>query len=178
MTGVPEIRGTTDGQVSFVRHWLLHLSALGLGAVLVRSSMFHIANSYAFLSAIYSYKLVTPLIAVISAAVLPYLQLTLGIILLFFPRRRCSAFAWSASLFLVYSAAQVFAYARGLNIACGCFSPSADDPIGIGSIGTAIGCACVAVAGTVLTLRSRDTAQPEAADQGNRGRGEYRCEDG
>jgi hypothetical protein len=135
------------------QHWLVRCLALGLGFILVRSAMFHVENSYAFLLSLDSYKLVPPAVALAAAALVPYFQLTVGVMLLFFPRSWPTAFGWCAGLGLLFTSAQVIDYARGLNIACGCFSPSDDNPIGIRSIGLAAGATVAAVAGTFLTAR-------------------------
>jgi hypothetical protein len=137
------------------QHWPIRCLALGLGFILVRSAMFHVENNYAFLLSLDSYKLVPLTAAVPAAALVPYFQLTVGVMLLFFPKSWLSAFGWCAGLFLVFTGAQVIDYARGLNIACGCFSPSDDNPIGIRSIGLAAVATVAAIAGTVLTARQR-----------------------
>lgn len=152
-----EENSLTEERHRGLRHWLVSGLALSLAAMLVRSSMFHVGNSYAFLSTIYSYDVLSPGLGVAAAAVVPYLELTIATALLFFPSARRAAFGWCAGLFLVFTAAQLLAYGRGLNIACGCFSPSADNPIGTMSIAVAFGCIVAATTGMALSSSTSRT---------------------
>jgi hypothetical protein len=112
--------------------------ALALAILLLRSSIYHIQNEYAFLMAVYSYQLFNPTMGLVVASILPYLQLSLAIALLFFGRLRGTSFACCGVLFLIYAIGQLVAHLRGLDIACGCFVPSSEKPISILSI-TALG---------------------------------------
>lgn len=157
MSGVQK-NTTVDGgkRRANIGRCMLRVIAVSLGAILVRSSVFHIENNYAFLSTIYSYQIVTPSLGFVMASVLPSLQLTLGMILLFAPPLWRIAFASSALLFLVYASAQTIVYARGLNIACGCFGSSVDNPIGVRSMTLVFTCLSMAIAGVALSyLRSQ-----------------------
>jgi putative oxidoreductase len=153
ISGDQSKRRATSGEWQVRAQWLARCLAIGLGAILVRSSMFHVENSYAFLLSLDSYKLVPPPLAPLAAAIMPYLQLTVGMMLLFFPASRPSAFGWCATMCLLFALVQAIAYARGLNISCGCFSPSADNPIGLRSIGLAVIASVAAVCGWLLTAR-------------------------
>jgi hypothetical protein len=131
-------------------YWLSAGIGYTIAAVLLRSAMFHVENNFAFLATLYAYT-GTPLFAIPVAAVLPYLQVTLGVMLLFFPPMRFWAFAHCTGLFLIFALAQASVYARGVTIDCGCFSPAADTHIGLRSISIALGCALASLAGIVLS---------------------------
>lgn len=146
--------------------WLALGLALGLGMVLIRSAMFHIENSYAFLLVIDSYRLLPSSAAAVAAAVVPYFQLTLGLMLLFFPKHWRTAFGWCAGLFLLFTLAQVFNYVRGLNISCGCFAPSDDNPIGLRSIGLAAGATVAAVIGAFETAQANGPGHADPLGSG------------
>jgi prepilin-type N-terminal cleavage/methylation domain-containing protein/prepilin-type processing-associated H-X9-DG protein len=88
------------------------------------------------LGSVLDYDLIPASVAVAVAATLPFAQLVLGVALLFIPAYRRAAFAASLVLFLGFLAVQVSAYARGLDISCGCFG-SGGARIGWQSIGTA-----------------------------------------
>jgi hypothetical protein len=139
--------------------WLSRGLALVLGAILVRSAMYHVENSYAFLLRVESYEVLPPALALVVAGILPYLEMTIGVMLLFFPKTWTWAFGTCIVLFAGFAITQVITSARGLNINCGCFSPSDDNPIGIRSISIAAGCAVAALVGIVLTARRGQRCQ-------------------
>ena len=114
--------------------------AIMVAAVLLRSSVVHLGNNFAFLASVYSYDLVSPFWGLAIAGGLPCLQLALGIAILFCPRMRQDAIACAALLFLVFTVVQIITVSRGLNISCGCFGSSQDNPIGLKSIAIAVGC--------------------------------------
>lgn len=101
--------------------WFVRLMAVAVGVILIHSAVRHLENSYSFLAAIYSYDLVSRKVGVALASVLPAVQLTLGLMLLFFQDMRRFALFLSAGLFGAFTVAQISTLMRGLNIACGCF---------------------------------------------------------
>jgi prepilin-type N-terminal cleavage/methylation domain-containing protein/prepilin-type processing-associated H-X9-DG protein len=113
-----------------------------VAAMLLVSAVTHLFNGYQLLASILDYRLIPTALAVPVAAVLPYAQLMLGVALLFVPAYRRTALVFAAFLFVVFLTAQLTAYVRGLNIACGCF----------GGYDTRIGWQSFAIAGTGLGL--------------------------
>lgn len=95
-----------------------------VSGMLVFSALPHIANPYAFLSTVYSYQIVGKTLGVVVAITLPYIELVLGIALMFEAKLRRLAFLVCIPLFALFLGAQISAVARGLNIACGCFGSS------------------------------------------------------
>ncbi len=136
------------------------MCALGLGAILLRSAILHIENSYTFLQSVYAYDLLPPLGGLTLAAILPYIQLVLALCFFCFRSHWNAAFTYSAVLFSLLSIVQVVTLARGLNISCGCFGDGQDDPIGISSISLAVACMGISIAG--LILARPDSRSPDA----------------
>lgn len=112
------------------------VSRTAVAVALLLAAQSHVANGYQFLDTVLAYRLLPAPVAVGVAAVLPALQLALGAALLFAPTLRRAACWASVLLFLAFLAAQTSAYARELDIGCGCFGESAER-IGWRSLATA-----------------------------------------
>ncbi len=124
--------------------------AIAVGIVLCRSAMFHIDNGYAFLITVNSYQLCDRTTSMIAAATIPFLQLTTGLSLLFLPQYRAHSHSIALCIFAIFALVQIITISRGLNIACGCFAPSSDNPIGWQSISIPVGCAALSIIGLLL----------------------------
>ena len=131
---------------------IANVASFLIGALLIRSAMFHLENNFAFLSTVYSYQLVGKTAGVLIAAILPPLQLAIGVCL-FSNRRRRAALLLASVVFAVFSIVQIVTLARGLNISCGCFGPTDDSPIGWASISLATVCAAVSASAATYTAR-------------------------
>jgi putative oxidoreductase len=94
--------------------------ALIMLLLFLRSAFSHLANPYYFLSSIYSYRIVNQFIAEELAIVVPFVQLTLAILI---ATRQCLAIAYvcSATVLVTFVVAQASVLFRGMRIACGCF---------------------------------------------------------
>lgn len=92
-----------------------------LGALLVWAAISKLANVQEFYGDILGYDLPLPSVALKAAAmVLPWLELLCGLMLL--ARFRVdAALVCATALFLAFVFATGQAWARGLNISCGCF---------------------------------------------------------
>ncbi len=138
------------------------LTGLGVIVLFVESSAAHLANPYAFLSAVYSYKMVSPTVGLFIAAVLPFFQAVIAACLLFrvFPP---AAYAAAGLLFLVFGSAQASVLYRGLNISCGCFGVAENNPVTGYSLTTSIGfaAACLASSFFVRIATMTDAAPAE-----------------
>ncbi len=137
-------------------NWYLPFTSLLIGLVLVRSAILHLENSYAFLASIYAYDIVGPRLGVALAAIIPQVQLNLGLILIFFPRLRYFGLNVAQVVFTLFSVIQVVTLMRGLNIDCGCFGSSVGNPIGWKSIGLAV---TLSLTSTFLILRVRSISR-------------------
>jgi len=126
-----------------------------IGAVFLRSGLFHISNPYLFLSAIYDYELVGMLVGEAIAILLPFAELLLAMCLICRVMFRASLLL-GGMLLTIFSIAQLAALCRGLRIACGCFQSQENDVITISSLAFTIALSIVAVACCFWSLRSQD----------------------
>ena len=133
----------------------LRLIAIVVGAILIRSSVRHLENSYAFLASIYAYDLVSRETGVILAVVIPVTQLVLGLMLMFFPTMRGFAYTCCVCMFCIFTVVQILTLARGLNIDCGCFGSEMRNPIGWRSIGLSFGMSLICTIAAVRFARLR-----------------------
>ncbi len=120
-----------EGQTGFLRRqWnrdgLLALCAhLILGAVFIYASIDKILHPAAFAKAIYNYQILPDTLINLTAVMLPWLELIVGLFLIIGLFREGSV-CIATLLMLVFLGAMIFNLARGLDIHCGCFSTSAD----------------------------------------------------
>ena len=99
-----------------------------VSSALIISAVPHLNNPFSFLAHICRYSLVPAPASVFAAALLPYLQLVIGVSLLATVATR-SCLVLSLILFIVYMVAQLSVLVRGLEISCGCFSTSSTDVV-------------------------------------------------
>jgi len=94
-----------------------------LGAVFIYASIDKILHPAVFAEAVYNYQILPDALINLTAIVLPWLELILGIFLilgLWLP----GSVLLSNFLLLTFFGALVFNLARGLDIHCGCFNTS------------------------------------------------------
>lgn len=119
----------TEGQTGFFRRqWkedgVLGLAArLILGVIFIYASIDKIVHPAAFANDIYNYRILPEALINLTAMVLPWLELILGIFLVVGLFREGSV-SMVTLLLLVFFGAMVFNPARGLDIHCGCFHTS------------------------------------------------------
>ena len=130
-----------------------------LGFVFIYSANVHLSNPYSFLSHVYSYDVVSESLGIVVAAFLPSLQLVVGIALLFFPRLRPFCFLAATALLFGFTAFQLQAHLRGLNIASGCFSNNSEDPITWVTIGRTATLFVIATLCCCLTWRKWESTK-------------------
>jgi uncharacterized membrane protein YphA (DoxX/SURF4 family) len=93
-----------------------------LGAVLVWAALGKVANPQEFFTALRGYHLPLPAWCLhATAAVLPWLELLCGLLLLANLRTRAAA-AWAVILLAIFALATGQAWARGLDLDCGCLN--------------------------------------------------------
>lgn len=134
--------------------------APALGIILLISGSAHWNNPYYFLGTIYSYELVGPGLGQLVAMILPTLQIILASCMIF---RVCvrTAYSMTAALMGVFATVQFSAYARGLNIACGCFGPAHEVPVGYRSLLVVVPLFLVSIAGAFFSSRRPIPEAPE-----------------
>ncbi len=94
---------------------------VSLGFVLVYASAGKLSDPGTFAKEIYNYQIFPLFIAKSIAIFLPWLELILGLFLIFGLRLKSSAI-FSTFLLVLATLAVASAFARGLNINCGCFA--------------------------------------------------------
>jgi len=102
---------------------------LALGCMFLYGSLPKIRQPYDFLSSVYNYELVGPKLGMLTAMVLPWAELLVGVCLV-------GGIFVSGALLVSIAMGAMFSYViasalyRGLNISCGCFSASSIEQIG------------------------------------------------
>jgi len=118
---VPSYPAASHREVQF---WL----RLVLGAVFIIASADKIYNPAGFAQAIYNYQILPDALINLTAIILPWLELLIGVFLVvgyWLP----GAVTLANGLLVAFFGALVFNVARGLDVHCGCFSTSTEgDP--------------------------------------------------
>ncbi len=96
-----------------------------LGSVFIYASIDKIIHPGAFAEAVYNYQILPGFLINLTAVVLPWLELILGLFLIigFFQE---GSVLIVTGLLVIFLSAMIFNLARGLDIHCGCFSTSAE----------------------------------------------------
>jgi uncharacterized membrane protein YphA (DoxX/SURF4 family) len=102
---------------------LVLLSRLILGGLFIYASYDKLFNPLPFAQIIHNYRLMPPAFINIIAVILPWIELSAGILLIIGIRVRGANFI-IFTLLIMYIAMLSITAARGINIACGCFSTS------------------------------------------------------
>ncbi len=101
--------------------WISTVARLGLAAVFLTAGGLKVTDLAASGRAVHAYRLMSFDTAKLVGAVQPFLEIALGLLLLIGLAVRLSA-AIAAVLMVIFIAGIVSAWARGLQIDCGCFS--------------------------------------------------------
>ena len=96
-----------------------------LGAIFIYASIDKILHPAAFAKAVFNYAILPDALINLTAIVLPWLELVLGIFLVIGLFREGSV-CIVTGLLVVFLGATIFNMARGLDIYCGCFSTSTE----------------------------------------------------
>ena len=106
---------------------------LVLGAVFLLACVHKIVDPESFARAIANYQLVPGPLVHGLAITLPWIEFVLAMALWFVPGFRKPAAALMGLMLIVFTGAMVINLARGLDIACGCFT-AREDPLGWGNV--------------------------------------------
>jgi len=101
--------------------YFLIILRLIVGGFFVFASLDKLMNQEAFARAIYNYKFLPDIFINIFAIIIPYIELIAGLLLIAGIFKRGSSFLISFML-VIFIIALSQAYAKGLDINCGCFS--------------------------------------------------------
>ncbi len=113
---------------SSIQYWLHRAVSVGIAGVLFWSGVEHLKNPFAFLTSILRYRIIDGDLATVLAATLPVLQTTLAAMMVLGVSRRLTTVC-ATLLLSVFTAVQLSALLRGLEIGCGCFGAANDVPI-------------------------------------------------
>lgn len=113
-----ESRGRESG---VAMGWVSALARIVFGGIFILASLDKIANPRAFAEIIYNYHLLPDILINITAIWLPWLEATAGLLLVW-GRLKLGASVLLCGLMAAFMAALGVNLARGLNVACGCFS--------------------------------------------------------
>jgi len=102
---------------------------LVLGVIFVLASVDKILHPAAFAEAVYNYKILPDVLINLTAIILPWLELILGVCLIIGVWLPGSLFL-SNILLVAFFGSLLFNIARGLDIHCGCFSTSTEELLG------------------------------------------------
>lgn len=108
-------------------HWLLRL---GLAGVFVAAAFHKVIDPAGFAVSVHRFDLLPDVMIHPMAILLPWLEITAGMTLLFARSWRQAATWLLFCLMLIFTMAAASAKWRGLNIDCGCFSSESPSPIG------------------------------------------------
>jgi uncharacterized membrane protein YphA (DoxX/SURF4 family) len=105
-----------------------------LGGVFVFASIDKILHPAAFAEAVYNYQILPDNLLNLTAIVLPWLELVLGVLLIIGVWMPGAIFVCNI-LLLTFIGVLIYNLARGLDIHCGCFSTEpSEDPLSIWTI--------------------------------------------
>lgn len=130
-----------------------------LGAVLLLSAYCHLHNPMMFLRNVVDYQIVSGEWAIWISAVLPLLQVLLGVWLVLGFHLKWASAATSI-LLSVYLAAQISVMIRGLVIDCGCFGP-ASSIVGYQTVSIVAACLALAIGGFLVVAREKPLEKEE-----------------
>jgi len=110
---------------------------LGIGCMFIYSSLPKIRQPYEFLANVYNFELVGPKLGMLTAMMLPWAELLVGICLVggIFVSGALLVSIGMGAMFTFVLASALY---RGLNISCGCFGSSFADKIGYSTLIRAI----------------------------------------
>jgi len=126
-----------------------------IGIVFIAAASEKILHPADFAENIFNYQAVPDALINLTAVFLPWLELVLGVAMLFVSRYRLPA-AWLALVLLIFFTALVaITVMRGIDVSCGCFSVDPDaGRVGWKKVAENIGLICLA-AGSVVGLSRR-----------------------
>lgn len=120
-----------------------------LGGILAYSGVSHVINFYYFLGSVYGYRIVGPFAGELVAVVIPVLELLLASCLIF-RHRIDEAHLLTFLMFVLFTAAQIVAYSRGIDTSCGCFGTGNHSTLGLESVTATVGLLLMSLTANVL----------------------------
>lgn len=106
--------------------WLHLVLALALGGIFLYAAHDKVLDPRPLVTIIWGYRLIPPELTNLIAIYLPWMELLVGLGLVTGLARRAAA-GWATVLLTFFTTALVINAVRGIDVACGCFSTSAQD---------------------------------------------------
>jgi putative oxidoreductase len=139
-----------------LKSWSRLLLAWIIGGIFIAAGVIKVLDPSAFVQAIEGYRMLSGWPAAVLALYLPWLEIFSGAALVL-RRLYTGALALLAALTLVFIVALVSAWARGLDIECGCFGTGGTP----GQIGVALGRDLLLMGGLVWLWQGKKRARLE-----------------
>jgi len=137
LKGLSQVKGILKSNLSRISRGVFQIS---LGVIFIASGLMKIVDVEGFQETVKNYQILTdPLLTLLVATTLPWLELICGILLVFRKWEKANL-AIVVGLNLVFIVALTTIWIRGIDIGCGCFSktPSTTGPFGLDARGVAI----------------------------------------
>jgi uncharacterized membrane protein YphA (DoxX/SURF4 family) len=113
--------------VSWLRNrWLHRILAVVLGGIFLYAASGKILDPRPLVTIIWNYRILPAGPINLMAIYMPWMELLVGLALLTGFKRRAAA-AWATALLCSFTVALLINAVRGIDVACGCFSTSAED---------------------------------------------------
>jgi uncharacterized membrane protein YphA (DoxX/SURF4 family) len=121
-----------------LKRWLVHpwvglLLRIYLGGLFIYASMYKINYPGEFAETIASYQLLPFWAVNVTALIMPWVELVIGVLLVLGVRTKAAA-ALVGGMLALFSLVILVTLLRGIPIGCGCFT-SVEDPLGWGTLG-------------------------------------------
>jgi uncharacterized membrane protein YphA (DoxX/SURF4 family) len=113
-----------------LRRYLPAAARIALGGLFSYAALLKIADPVAFAGSVAAYRILPYFASYLTAAVLPFLELVCGVLLISGYRVRAGALI-IAGMNLLFIAALASLLVRGLDIDCGCFQQGTKSPPGL-----------------------------------------------
>ena len=113
--------------------YLLLIIRLVLGFVFIYAAVTKISDPNGFSQAIYNYKLLPHFLVNILAIILPWVELSAGLLLIFGVSVKENS-AIISGLLIIFILAVLISFFRGLDIECGCFGTVDGSKVGLQKI--------------------------------------------
>lgn len=148
-----------------IRRLILIVPCLVLAYVFFRAGIPKIIAPAGFSLAVYRFQLAPYSLVNATAIYLPWLEVIVAMLILW-PRTRDAASLVITVLLLIFTAALISALARGLDVACGCFTTDPDaHEVGVRNIVRNVGLLAVAIFTFVMSIKTRKAPYGESTIQ-------------
>lgn len=123
-----------DGLKRFVTHrWTVRVCQIVVGLVLIAAALPKIGDMHSFAAQVHNYRMVPVPLENLLAMVLPWVELVAGLSLVLGVRARAGAVV-ATLLMATFIVAVGAAFARGLDIDCGCFGTADAAQVGLAKL--------------------------------------------